>query len=181
MNRTYVHFWCDVDPARTVGLGTVCGCETEHHCRAAPPHRCCLNWHTGCSGRCSRPGPGSCWTTTACSTTPPVHWCSSPPGTTSPRAPVANNIAAVRAAGLRIPLSAPLIAEATRGSTQDDDHLGRARIATTLGLPTPAAASVDHPTTVGAVRLLTAVGPLNLPAVAAAIARTRRFRNPFRQ
>jgi hypothetical protein len=94
---------------------------------------------------------------------------------------VANNIAAVRAAGLRIPLSAPLIAEATRGSTQDDDHLGRARIATTLGLPTPAAASVDHPTTVGAVRLLTAVGPLNLPAVAAAIARTRRFRNPFRQ
>ena len=48
---------------------------------------------------------------------------------------VANNIAAVRAAGRRLPLSAPLIAEATRVSTQGDDHLGRVRIAATLGCP----------------------------------------------
>ena len=106
---------------------------------------------------------------------------------------VSYNAAAVRSAGRRIPLSAPLIAEATRVSAQGDDHLGRARIATTLGLPTPATAPVDHPTTVGAVpaghltvaraavRLLTAVGPLEPPAVAAAVARTRRFRarNPL--
>ena len=50
---------------------------------------------------------------------------------------IANNVAAVRAAGSRIPLSAPLIAEATRVSAPGDDHLGRARIAATLGLPTP--------------------------------------------
>ena len=106
---------------------------------------------------------------------------------------VANNVAAVRAAGRRIPLSSPLVTEATRGSVQGDDHLGRARIAATLGLPTPAAAPVDHATPVGAVpaghrtvaraavRLLTAVGPLDPPAMAAAITRTRRFRtrNPL--
>jgi hypothetical protein len=106
---------------------------------------------------------------------------------------IANNVAAVRAAGSRIPLSAPLIAEATRVSAPGDDHLGRARIAATLGLPTPATAPVDHPITVGAVpaghltvaraavRLLTAVGPLDPPAVAAAAARSRRFRarNPL--
>jgi hypothetical protein len=106
---------------------------------------------------------------------------------------VANNVATVRAAGRRLPLSASLIAEATRVSAPGGDHLGRARIATTLGLPTPTTAPVDHPTTVdavpaghrtaarAAVRLLTTVGPLDPPAMAAAIARNRRFRtrNPL--
>src|SRR6478609_5125092 len=86
---------------------------------------------------------------------------------------VANSVAAVRGAGGRIPLPAPPIAEAPRVSAPGDDHLGRVRICATLGLPTPALARVDHPTTVNAlpaghrtvaravVRLLTAVGPLD--------------------
>src|SRR5690349_16524468 len=107
---------------------------------------------------------------------------------------VSYNAAAVRAAGSRLPLPAPLIAEATRGSAPGDDHLGRVRIATTLGLSAPAAAPVDEPAPVvdavpaghltvarASARALAAVGPLDLPAVAAAIARTRRFRarNPL--
>jgi hypothetical protein len=77
-------------------------------------------------------------------------------------------------------------------SASGEDHLGRVRIAATLGLPTPAAAPVDDPA-VGVVpaghltvaraaaRALAAVGPLDLPAVAAVVARTRRFRarNPM--
>ena len=58
---------------------------------------------------------------------------------------VTNNVDAVRAAGHRQPLPAPLIADATRTSTPDDDHLSRARIAATLGLPTPAAAPITTP------------------------------------
>jgi len=105
---------------------------------------------------------------------------------------VSHNVAAARAAGRRLPLSAPIVAEATRGSAPIDDHLGRVRVATTLGLPAPAAVPVDEPSddTVpaghltaarAAARLLAATGPLDLPAVAAAIARTRRFRtrNPL--
>jgi len=106
---------------------------------------------------------------------------------------VANNAAAVRAAGSRLPLPAPLIAEAARASAPGDDHLGRVRIATTLGLPAPPAAVVDESAPVGtaqpghvtvaraAVRVLAAVGPLDLPTVATAITRTRRVRarNPL--
>ena len=54
---------------------------------------------------------------------------------------VSNNVAAVRAAGARQPLSPALITAATRPSTPGEDHLGRVRIATTLGLPAPAAAA----------------------------------------
>ena len=57
---------------------------------------------------------------------------------------VSNNVAAVRAAGRRLPLSVPLITAATRVSAPDEDHLGRVRIAATLGLPAPAAAPVDE-------------------------------------
>src|SRR5690349_23749778 len=47
---------------------------------------------------------------------------------------VSYNAAAVRAAGSRLPLPAPLIAEAAQVSGPGDDHLGRVRIPTTLGL-----------------------------------------------
>jgi hypothetical protein len=106
---------------------------------------------------------------------------------------VSNNVAIVRAAGHRLPLLAPLITEATRVSAPGEDHLGRLRLAATLGLSAPAAASVDesapadvvpagHLTVArAAVRVLAAVGPLDLPALSATITRTRRFRtrNPL--
>jgi len=65
---------------------------------------------------------------------------------------VSNNVATVRAAGTRIPLSRRLITEATRPSTRLDDHLSRVRIATTLGLPAPPAGAVDESAPVGTVR-----------------------------
>src|SRR3954468_12046267 len=46
---------------------------------------------------------------------------------------VSNNVAAVAAAGARQPLSRLIVSEAERASTAQDDHLGRVRIATTLG------------------------------------------------
>ena len=106
---------------------------------------------------------------------------------------VSNNAATVRVAGARLPLSAPLIVEATRVSAPGADHLSRVRIATTLGLPAPPAAVVDESAPVGtaqpghvtvaraAVRVLAAVGPLDLPTLATAITRTRRVRarNPL--
>jgi hypothetical protein len=103
---------------------------------------------------------------------------------------VSYNTAAVRAAGIKQPLSPSVVIEAERDSTPDDDHLGRVRIATTLGLTRPELASVGHPLDDGgslssaqlavartALRLLTAVGPLTLPTIAAAVARSRRFRD----
>ncbi len=103
---------------------------------------------------------------------------------------VSNNVGKVRAAGSRLPLSELLITEATRTSAPGEDHLGRARIAATLQLAAPAAAPVDEATPVvgvvpaghltvarAAARMLTAVGPLDLPALTAAVARTRRFRD----
>jgi hypothetical protein len=106
---------------------------------------------------------------------------------------VSNNAAAVRAAGHRLPLSASLIAEATRISAPGDDHQSRVRIAATLGLLAPAAPQVHEPSPINTVpaghltvarasmRALAAVGPLDLPAVTAVVARTRRFRtrNPL--
>jgi len=59
------------------------------------------------------PHPGSCWTTTAYSTTGPARWSRSPPDTTRT---VANHVATVRPASHRLALSASLIAEATRVS-----------------------------------------------------------------
>jgi hypothetical protein len=81
----------------------------------------------------------------------------------------------------------------SRVSTLGDDHLGRVRIAATLGLPAPAAAPADDPAPVDSVsaghltaaraaaRVLAAVGPLDLRTLAAVVARTRRFRvrNPL--
>ena len=65
---------------------------------------------------------------------------------------VSNNAATVRVAGARLPLSAPLIVEATRVSAPGADHLSRVRIATTLGLPAPPAGAVDESAPVGTVR-----------------------------
>jgi hypothetical protein len=107
---------------------------------------------------------------------------------------VSNNAATVRAAGLRLPLPATLIVEASRASAPFDDHLGRARIAATLGLPTPDPAPVNKRTPLmgevqaghltaarAAMRVIAAIGPLDLPTLAAGIARSRRFRtrNPL--
>lgn len=110
---------------------------------------------------------------------------------------VRNNVAAVRAAGARLPLSPLLVVEAQRTSTPAEDHLSRIRIAAALGLVSPAAAVLDSGTpstdddpratpsqlAIGRAgrRILVAVGPLPLPAIAAAVARSRRFRerNPL--
>jgi hypothetical protein len=103
---------------------------------------------------------------------------------------VSNNVCAVRVAGTRLPLSASLIVQATRASVPGDDYLGRVRIAGSLGLPAPATAAVEDPTPVpaavpaghltvarAAARVLAVAGPLDLPTLAAVIARTRRFRS----
>jgi hypothetical protein len=95
-----------------------------------------------------------------------------------------------RAAGRRLPLSPFLINEATRSSAPGEDHLGRVRIASTLGVPAPAADPVGElAQAVGVVRaghltaaratarMLAATGPLDLPALAGAVAPTRRFRS----
>lgn len=98
---------------------------------------------------------------------------------------VSNNVAAVRAAGARQPLSSALITAATRPSTPTEDHVGRVRIATTLGLPAPTATepAPKNPVTPGqlaaaraAVRILAATGPLTLPVLAASVTRSHRFR-----
>ena len=104
---------------------------------------------------------------------------------------VRNNAAAVRTAGARQPLTPQLVVESERASTPEDDHLGRVRIAATLGLARPEPPSAvrhspagDNDTVPAAmwavaragVRILAAVGPLTLPVLAAAVARARRFR-----
>lgn len=103
---------------------------------------------------------------------------------------VSNNVAVIRAAGARQPLSPQIVTEAERPSTPQDDHLARVRIATTLGLAPPAPAPAgNYPPVAGnagpeprlaaarvGVRILAAAGPLPLPAVTAALARSRRFR-----
>ena len=101
---------------------------------------------------------------------------------------VSNNVATVRAAGTRQPLSVPLSAEATRASAPVEDHLGRCRVAATLGLPVPPAAPVDEPAAADpmprdqvaagriGMRVIAAVGPVELPVLAGAVARSRRFR-----
>jgi hypothetical protein len=98
---------------------------------------------------------------------------------------VSNTVAAVRAAGARQPLSSALITAASRPSTPTEDHVGRMRIATTLGLRTPAAAppATENSLSPGqlaaartAVRVLAATGPLTLPVLAGAVTRSHRFR-----
>jgi hypothetical protein len=100
-------------------------------------------------------------------------------------------VAKVRAAGERLPLKTVVVREAMRDSLPGEDHLGRVRVAATLGLPSPGAPPVTPvasprpvvpPSDVAAartgVRVLAAVGPLDLDTVTAAVARSRQFRRP---
>jgi len=51
---------------------------------------------------------------------------------------LSNWVAALRAAGSRLPLSAELITQMTRRSAEGEDHLGRVRTSKTFGVPSPA-------------------------------------------
>lgn len=105
---------------------------------------------------------------------------------------VSNNVALLRSARTRVTtLRSTLIAEAERPSTPQDDHIGRTRIAATLGVRQPEPARrVRRPprdnNTLPIARLsvaragrrfLTAAGPLTLPTIQAAVTRGRRFRD----
>jgi hypothetical protein len=104
-------------------------------------------------------------------------------------ATVSNNVRLVRAAGARLPLAASLITAATRQSVPTEDHLGRVRIAGTLGLPRPGSpepAAPHAPVSFGsagpkvtwaAARVLAAAGPLDLDTLLNAVERSRRFRD----
>ena len=107
-------------------------------------------------------------------------------------ATVSNQVRTVRAAGARLPLTAALITAATRRSEPADDHLGRVRIADTLGLARPAppepatppiprvplnASSASPQVTWAAARVLAAAGPLDLDTLVKAVERSRRFRD----
>ena len=98
-------------------------------------------------------------------------------------------VAAVRAAGTRIPLTDEVITEVTRASNPGDDHRARVRTAGTLGLPSPVRPPRQAPVTFAspvspaqlraaraAARVLAAVGPLPLDTLLAAVTRSRRFR-----
>lgn len=104
---------------------------------------------------------------------------------------VSNNVALLRSASTRATLRPTLMAEAERPSTPQDDHIGRTRIAATLGVRRPEPAPrVRRPprdnNTLPIARLsvaragrrvLTAAGPLTLPTIQAAVSRGRRFRD----
>jgi hypothetical protein len=62
---------------------------------------------------------------------------------------MSNRVAAVRAAGARLPLTDEVISQVTRASTPGDDHRARVRTAGTLGLPAPAAPPRQKPATSG--------------------------------
>ena len=104
---------------------------------------------------------------------------------------VSNNVALLRSAGTREALPPMLIAQAERPSTPQDDHIGRTRIAATLGVrqPEPARRIRRPPRDNNTLpiarlsvaragrRVLTAAGPLTLPTIQAAVSRGRRFRD----
>ena len=89
---------------------------------------------------------------------------------------IERTVRAVRTAGVKLPLTTALITAVTRQSQPAEDHLGRVRIADTLGLPRPvpsepalprtrvprARSSVGPKVTWAAARILAAVGPLDL-------------------
>jgi hypothetical protein len=103
---------------------------------------------------------------------------------------VSNHVAAVRAAGARLPLTDEVITAVTRASTPGDDHRARVRTAGTLALPAPSpprqapVTSSASPVTPAqlraaraAARVLAAVGPLPMDTLLAAVTRSRRFRS----
>ena len=77
-----------------------------------------------------------------------------------------------------------------RPTGADEDHLGRTRIARTLGLPAPAAPSKPEPATAvlatfselatarSAIRILAATGPLDMSTLLDALTRARRWKDP---
>jgi len=103
-------------------------------------------------------------------------------------ATVTNWAKALAAAGARLPLTDELTARVSRPSTLGEDHLGRTRIARSLGLPPPdrpvpparpapsGSSQADRRAAGIAVRVLAAAGPQTLSTLQAAIARSRRDR-----
>ena len=102
---------------------------------------------------------------------------------------VSNDVRVVRSAGETLPLSTDLVTAVTRQSRAGEDHPARVRIARTLGLPEPqrpgkapvlprdmVSANVAAAAW-SAARVLTAVGPLDLGTLHAAVIRSRRFRH----
>ena len=102
---------------------------------------------------------------------------------------LSNWVAALRAAGSRLPLSAELITQMTRRSAEGEDHLGRVRTSKAFGVPPPARPLPPHPSRVGsattadrpaaaiACRVLAAAGPQPLTILRTAVLRARRFRD----
>lgn len=94
-------------------------------------------------------------------------------------------------AGARLPLPPVVVTAALRRSHPDQGHLGRTRIAETLGLAPPKPPAVAEvtlqpagipvagaPVARAAVRLLATVGPLDPDCLLAAVNRQRRLRRP---
>ena len=107
-------------------------------------------------------------------------------------ATVSHQVRVLRAEGTRLPLTTSLITAATRQSRPAEDHVGRARIADTLGVPRPAPPEPAQPrsprvpqsgssagpqVTWAAARILAAAGPLSLGTLLGAVERSRRFRD----
>jgi hypothetical protein len=107
-------------------------------------------------------------------------------------ATVSNQVRTVRAAGARLPVTTMMISAVTRRSGPTEDHVGRVRIADTLGLPRPAPPEPANPPipripqsgssagpkiTRAAAQVLSAVDPLDLHTLLTAVERFRRFRN----
>ena len=109
-------------------------------------------------------------------------------------ATIGNWVGVLRAAGSRLPLSEDLLAKISRRSTDGEDHRGRTRIATTLGLPPPGppvrpseppprqprapGSADDRADALIALRVLAAAGPLTLDTLVGAVGRVRRSRSP---
>lgn len=103
-------------------------------------------------------------------------------------ATVANWAKSLAAAGARLPLTDELTARVSRPSALGEDHLGRTRIAGSLGVPSPdrpvplarpassGSSQADRRVAGIAVRVLVAAGPQTLSTLQAAIARSRRDR-----
>lgn len=103
-------------------------------------------------------------------------------------ATVANWTKTLAAAGARLPLTDGLTAQVARPSIAGEDHLGRARIATSLGVPPPdrpvprvqparsGSSQTDRRAAGIAARVLAAAGPQTVEILQAAIARSRRDR-----
>ena len=98
---------------------------------------------------------------------------------------VSNRVRKVREAGVRLPLDPAVIHDASRPSRPGEDHRGRVRIATTLGISAPEPTATVRPPRLpsssplvghAALRLIAALGPLDTDSLLAASNRARRFR-----